>query len=121
MMTRTVGDVMSSVNPIVPADAELRDAIVSMTEYGFGCVTVVDGEGGLVGVFTDGDLRRLLQANGRDVLDRRMGDLQYSAPISIETGARLNEADELFHRHKVDNLLVTDQGRPVGMLDIQDL
>jgi TalC/MipB family fructose-6-phosphate aldolase len=121
MLTRAVGDVMSSVNPTVPADAELRDAIVSMTEYGFGCITVVSDGGTLVGVFTDGDLRRLLQANGRDVLDRRMGDLSYDAPISIERGARLNEADELFHRHKVDNLLVVDQGRPVGMLDIQDL
>ena len=121
MITRTVGDVMSSVNPTVLADTELRDAIVSMTEYGFGCVTVVDGEGNLVGVFTDGDLRRLLQANGRDVLDRRMSDLPYGTPISIERGVRLNEADELFHRHTVDNLLVTDRGRPVGMLDIQEL
>ncbi len=121
MMTRTVGDVMSSVNPTVPADTVLRDAIVNMTEYGFGCVTVVNEGGDLVGVFTDGDLRRLLQANGRDVLDRRMGDLTYGTAISIERGARLSEADELFHQHKVDNLLVVDQGRPAGMLDIQDL
>jgi TalC/MipB family fructose-6-phosphate aldolase len=121
MMTRTVGDVMSSINPTVRSDSELSDAIVSMTEYGFGCVTVVDDEGDLVGVFTDGDLRRLLQANGRDVLGRRMADLSYGTPISIERTARLNEADELFHRHKVDNLIVLDRGRPVGMLDIQDL
>jgi TalC/MipB family fructose-6-phosphate aldolase len=121
MVTKSVGDVMSSVNPLVSLDTELRDAIVKMTEYGFGCVTVVDGEGELVGVFTDGDLRRLLQGNGRDVLDRRMRDLDYGTAISIEASARLNEASELFHRHKVDNLLVLERGRPAGMLDIQDL
>jgi TalC/MipB family fructose-6-phosphate aldolase len=121
MMTRTVGEVMNSINPLVTGDTRLRDAIVSMTEYGFGCVTVVDGSGELLGVFTDGDLRRLLQGNGRDVLDRRMGDLEYGTPIHVERGAKLNEASELFHRHKVDNLLVMDHGRPAGMLDIQDL
>jgi len=121
MMTRTVGDVMNSINPLVTGDTRLRDAIVSMTEYGFGCVTVVDGSGELLGVFTDGDLRRLLQGNGRDVLDRRMGDLAYGTPIHVERSAKLNEASELFHRHKVDNLLVLDHGRPAGMLDIQDL
>jgi len=121
MMTRTVGEVMNSINPLVTDDTRLRDAIVSMTEYGFGCVTVVDGSGELRGVFTDGDLRRLLQGNGRDVLDRRMGDLEYGTPIHVERSAKLNEASELFHRHKVDNLLVMDHGRPAGMLDIQDL
>jgi signal-transduction protein with cAMP-binding, CBS, and nucleotidyltransferase domain len=72
-------------------------------------------------VFTDGDLRRLLQRNGRDALERTMGELDYGEPITVEKGARLNEASELFHRHKVDNLLVVERGRPAGMLDIQDL
>ena len=121
MLTKSVRDVVSSVNPLVTADMELREAIVHMTEYGFGCITVVDADGTLVGVFTDGDLRRLLQHNGRDVLDRRMSDLDYADPITVDAGARLNEASQLFHRHKVDNLLVLDHGRPVGMLDIQDL
>jgi TalC/MipB family fructose-6-phosphate aldolase len=121
MLTKSVGDVMSSVNPLVTRDTELREAIIKMTEFGFGCVTVIDEDGGLVGVFTDGDLRRLLQRNGRDVLDGRMGDLEYGTAISIDSSARLNEASELFHRHKVDNLLVLDHGRPAGMLDIQDL
>jgi len=121
MLTKSVGDVMNSVNPLVTHDTDLRDAIVKMTEYGFGCVTVIDDDGGLVGVFTDGDLRRLLQRNGRDVLDQRMGDLEYGSAISVDSSARLNEASELFHRHKVDNLLVLEHGRPAGMLDIQDL
>lgn len=121
MMTKTVGDVMGSDNPVVPEDTEIRDAIVKMTEHGYGCITVVDGTGGIRGVFTDGDLRRLLQRDGRDVLDRKLSDLPYGTPVTIEASARLNDASELFHRHKVDTLLVVDGGRPVGMLDIQDL
>ncbi len=121
LVTKTVGEVISSVNPLVEEAADLQQAIVKMTECGFGCVTVIDGAGGVRGVFTDGDLRRLLEREGRDVLSHRMSDFDYKDPISIEAGARLTEASELFHRHKVDTLLVTEKGKPVGMLDIQDL
>lgn len=121
LMTKTVADVMSSVNPLVDAETTVQDAIVKMTEFGFGCVTVVNGDGSLAGVFTDGDLRRLLEKDGRDVLNTSMADLVYKQPISVEAGALLNVAEELFHSHKVDNLLVVRAGKPVGMLDIQDL
>jgi len=121
LMTKAVSDVMSSVNPVVDSETPVQDAIVKMTEFGFGCVTVVNADGSLVGVFTDGDLRRLLEKNGRDVLSRRMADLAFQEPISVEAGALLSEAEELFHRHKVDNLLVVRDDDPVGMLDIQDI
>jgi TalC/MipB family fructose-6-phosphate aldolase len=121
LLTKTVADVMSSVNPLVDSETTLQEAIVKMTEYGFGCVTVVNGDGSLSGVFTDGDLRRLLEKNGREVLSRRMADLVYREPISVEAGTLLQRAEELFHEHKVDNLLVLRSGAPVGMLDIQDL
>lgn len=121
LVTKTVADVMSSVNPLVEAETKVQDAIVKMTEFGFGCVTVVDGDGSLMGVFTDGDLRRLLERDGRDVLTRTMAQLDYKDPIQVEAGALLNVAEDLFHRHKVDNLLVVRGSTPVGMLDIQDL
>jgi len=121
LMTTTVGEVMSSVNPVVPETTGLQEAIVLMTEYGFGCVTVVDGDGAIKGLFTDGDLRRLMEKEGRDILQHRMSDFDYQKPLSVERGELLGVAAEQFHTHKVDNLLVTEQGRPVGMLDIQDL
>jgi TalC/MipB family fructose-6-phosphate aldolase len=121
LVTKTVGDVMSSVNPLVNAEMSVQDAIVKMTEFGFGCVTVVNGDGSLLGVFTDGDLRRLLERNGRDILGRKMAQLEYRQPITVEVSDLLQRAEELFHEHKVDNLLVMRGGRPVGMIDIQDL
>jgi transaldolase len=121
LITTKVKDVIRNVNPVVKADTALADAIVKMTEYGYGCVTVVNASGQLVGVFTDGDLRRRIQAEGRDVLNHKIGDFQYKQPISVDANSLLNEAADVFKKNNVDTLLVTDGGKPVGMLDIQDI
>ncbi|NIA09102.1 MAG: CBS domain-containing protein [Nitrospiraceae bacterium] len=121
LMTVRVKDAMSSTNPIVSADTDLKDAIVKMTEYGFGCIVIVGSGGETLGVFTDGDLRRLLQKEGRDVLKYKMSDFQYKPPLSIGSQEFLFKASELFKTHKVDNLLVVEDNRPVGLLDIQDI
>jgi len=121
LMTVKVKNVVDSVNPTVTDDTPLVDAIVKMTEFGFGAVTVVKKDGTLVGVFTDGDLRRKIQQEGRDVLKKNLKDFEYGKPVSIEGDALLNEASALFKKFNVDTLLVTDNGKPVGMLDIQDM
>ena len=121
LMTVPVKNAINGTNPVVPASANLKDAIVKMTEYGFGCVTVVDADGSLKGVFTDGDLRRMLQNEGEHILSKQMGDLTYKTPISIEANVLLNEAAQLFKKMNIDTILVTQDGKPYGMLDIQDL
>jgi len=121
LMTVKVKDALNGINPTVTAETPLMDAIVKMTEYGFGAVTVVKKDGSIVGVFTDGDLRRKIQAEGRDVLKKNIGDFEYKAPISVESNALLNDASTIFKKTNVDTILVTDGGKPVGMLDIQDL
>jgi TalC/MipB family fructose-6-phosphate aldolase len=120
LMTVRVKDVLNSKNPIVSADTSVTDALVKMTEYGFGSITVTK-DNKVVGVFTDGDLRRKLQEDGREVLTKKIGEFQYKEPVSIDADALLNEAADLFKKTKVDTILVTDAGKPVGMLDIQDL
>jgi len=121
LMTVKVKEAINDVNPLVDADTKLKDAIVKMTSYGFGCVTVTKNGGALVGVFTDGDLRRLLQSEGEHILDKKMGDISYKSPASIDANALLNDAVSIFKEKKIDTILVTDEGKPVGMLDIQDL
>ncbi len=120
LMTVRVKDILNSKNPIVSADTSVTDALVKMTEYGFGSITVTK-DNKVVGVFTDGDLRRKLQEDGREVLTKKIGEFQYKEPVSIDADALLNEAADLFKKTKVDTILVTDAGKPVGMLDIQDL
>src|SRR4030095_4110338 len=96
LMTVKVKDAINNINPIVDSETKLKDAIVKMTGYGFGCVTVTQNGGSLVGVFTDGDLRRLLQAEGEHILDKKMSDISYKSAISIDANALLNDAVSLF-------------------------
>lgn len=121
LMTVRVKEALNGANPLVAADTNLKDAIVKMTEYGYGAITVTNGDGSVKGVFTDGDLRRLLQKEGEHILGKKLGDMEYKAPISIDGNALLNDAAALFKKMSVDTILVTENGKPTGMLDIQDL
>ena len=106
LMTTRVKDVLSARNPIVSVNESLTDALVKMTESGFGCVSVTDDSGKLVGAFTDGDLRRLIEKEGKDGLQKNMGDFDYNPPITIDGNALLNEATQIFHERNVDNIIV---------------
>ena len=121
LMTVRVKEAINGINPLVKADTNLKDAIVKMTEFGFGCITVINDDGSLKGVFTDGDLRRLLQKDGEHILSKKIGSLEYKTPISIDANALLNEAQGVFKKMNVDTVLVLEDGKPAGMLDIQDL
>jgi CBS domain-containing protein len=121
LLTTRVKDVIHPVNPIVDGNLSVTDALIKMTEFGFGCAIVSNGNGSVLGVFTDGDLRRKIQEEGRDFLTHKMKDLKYKAPISIEADALLMDASELFRKTNVDTIMVTQDGAPIGMLDIQDL
>ncbi len=121
LMTVKVKDVLSGKNPLVTLEDKIADALVKMTESGFGCVGVVDANGKLVGTFTDGDLRRLVEAEGHQGIDKKMGDLSYKPPITIDGNALLHHASRLLHEKGVDNLMVLNGDEVVGQLDIQDV
>lgn len=121
LMTVRVKEAANGINPLVSADDTLQSALVKMTGYGFGAVTVTNADGSVKGVFTDGDIRRLLQNDGEQILSKKMGDMLYGTPISVDANALLNDAAGIFKKTNVDTILVTENGMPVGMLDIQDL
>jgi transaldolase len=121
LMTMKVYEAINGINPVVSGNTNVKDAIVKMTEFGFGAIVVADADLQIKGVFTDGDLRRHLQTEGSLILDKKLGDLTYKTPVSIEGNVLLNDAASLFKKTNVDTILVTDNGKPIGMLDIQDL
>lgn len=121
LMTLRVKDVIRKDNPIVHFKDTVLNAIVQMTESGFGAVAVLNRKEEIEGVFTDGDLRRNLKKTGRSILSKKMSEFPYKTPVSIEGDALLHDAALLFKSMKIDNILVTQNGVVAGMLDIQDL
>lgn len=122
LMTTKVKQLVRAQNPTCAASETLNGALVKMTESRLGTVTIVDGGGGVAGVFTDGDLRRRLQSDGREILDKPLAEIGFSQnPVSISQDALLDEAVKLFKRHEIDSIVVVDGTRPTGVLDIQDL
>lgn len=121
LMTKTVKSAMRAVNPSVSESLTIPEAIIKMTDFGFGCVTVLNADGSLKGVFTDGDLRRLIGSKGDAIMTSKLSDLDFGTPKSIDASALLKDASDMFKQTHVDTLLITENGAPIGMLDIQDL
>jgi TalC/MipB family fructose-6-phosphate aldolase len=122
LMTVRVRDVIRDSNPVCEASETLQSAMVKMTESRLGTVTLVDTKGAVAGVFTDGDLRRKLQSGGRNILDKKLSEIGFSAnPITVEADALLNDAVKVFKSKEVDSIIVVDGKKPVGVLDVQDL
>lgn len=116
-----VGEVVNGRNPFVNIKANVKDALREMSRGGMGAVALVDDTGTLKGVFTDGDLRRMMENEGEKALVKSISELPLKQPITIDADAFLAEAQAIFRERKIDNLLVTQNGRLLGMLDIQDL
>ena len=119
--TTLVKDVLRDINPQVRLSDTILDAVVQMSQGGLGAVAVLNEQSEVIGVFTDGDLRRLLQGDGKDILTMKLSDLKFKQPISVEANAYLKDAAQILKDKRIDNLLVLDNGKLIGMLDIQDL
>jgi arabinose-5-phosphate isomerase len=108
--------------PRVAADATLSEALVEMSRKRLGMTAIVDGDGRLLGLFTDGDLRRALDDHEVDVRNTRIADVMTRSPKTIGSDALAVEAAQLMEAHKIGGLLVIDaDSRVVGALNIHDL
>jgi len=118
-----VGDIMRSGerNAIASQGLSVKDALMVMTRARSGSLSVVDGKGKLVGVFTDGDFRRCM-AEDTDLLGRPLRSVMTRRPIWIREDALAAEALKVFDERNIDDLIVVNSKRePVGLVDSQDL
>lgn len=107
--------------PQVSASALLSEALMEISRKRMGMTAVVDAAGRLVGIFTDGDLRRTLDA-GADVRGTRIDEVMTRSPRTILPDALAVEAAKLMETHKISGLIVTDaEQRVLGALNIHDL
>ena len=107
---------------IAPRNVTVQEALLIMTRAKSGCVCVVGKTGKLLGVFTDGDLRRLMASSGDALLKQLLSTVMTAKPTTIRDTALAVEALKIFHARKIDDLIVINAKRePVGLVDSQDL
>lgn len=104
--------------PLKPVGTRMSDAMVEMTSKGFGCVGIVDGRGQIVGIVTDGDLRRHMRP---DLMTALVDDVMTKNPKTIDRDTLAGEALELLNSSKITALIVTDANKPVGIVHLHDL
>lgn len=118
-----VEDIMrkGKANPVVSEDARVKDVLYAITEARAGAASVVDKRGRLSGIFTDGDLRRHLEAD-TDLSVRKVKEVMTKNPVTIQPQKLAIEALRILEEKKIDELPVVDKNRkPAGMLDVQDV
>ncbi len=105
---------------IVPEETKMHDALVEMTKKSFGCVGVINKNGQLVGIITDGDLRRHME---NDILSKTAAEIMSSNPLVIEADTLMSEAVALMNGRGITGIFVvntTDDRHPVGFIHIHD-
>ncbi|KAB2898045.1 MAG: KpsF/GutQ family sugar-phosphate isomerase [Burkholderiaceae bacterium] len=118
-----VSDVMRSGAdvPRVAPEASFSELMREMSAKGLGASAVVDGDGAVLGVFTDGDLRRRIEA-GADLREATARAVMHAGPRTIAPDALAADAAELMERHGITSVLVVDADRTlVGVVHIRDL
>lgn len=118
-----IDDVMATGNrvPKVLPEIPLKDAIMEMTSKRFGATSVIDGEDKLLGIITDGDVRRLIERQ-KDLWDLRAEEIMTPAPITVKVGAMAADAFNLMKIQAINTLLVVDaEKHVVGIVHIHDL
>jgi arabinose-5-phosphate isomerase len=105
--------------PIKPLGTGMSDALVEMTSKGFGCVGIVDPRGAIVGIVTDGDLRRHMRRP--DLMTAVVDDVMTRNPKTIRGDLLASEALEILNSSKITALIVTEANRPVGIVHLHDI
>ncbi len=115
-----VSDIMHQGDslPLMNFTANMSDALLLMTEKSFGCVGITDDEGNLIGIFTDGDLRRNLDNN---LFTKLVGDIMTRNPKTVLPNSLASAALEQINSSNITALFVVQEKKPIGIVHIHDL
>ncbi|OCL25386.1 hypothetical protein U472_13625 [Orenia metallireducens] len=119
----TVADVLNvrESNPIVIEELTLKETLFEMTSSRMGAINVINNEGELVGIITDGDIRRELEKNS-DLLTMKAKEVMTKDPVVITAERLAVEALKLMEDKEINDLpIIDDKGNPIGIVNFQDL
>jgi arabinose-5-phosphate isomerase len=116
---RTAGDLMHANTelPLVDQAASMPQTLLVMTEKRFGCAGVIDNGGRLLGIITDGDLRRHMG----DLMGHKAGEIMTAGPATASPSMLAGEALKIMNDRRITVLFVLQEGQPVGILHVHDL
>ena len=119
-MLKFVRDIMHTGDaiPLAVLGTPMSEAIVEMSAKGFGCVGIIDASGTLVGIITDGDLRRHMRP---DLLQARVEEVMTRSPKTVRPDQLASEALEIINSSKITALIAAEAGKPVGIVHFHDL
>ncbi len=119
-LLKQVADLMHSGDtvPLAALGTKMSNAILEMSAKGLGCIGITDARGDLVGIITDGDLRRHMRNN---LLDSTVDEVMTRKPKTVRPDQLISETLELLNAMKVTALFVVDGGKPVGVIHVHDL
>ncbi len=119
-MLKFVRDIMRTGDdmPMVRMGTRMSDALVVMTAKSLGCVVIAGADGRLTGIITDGDLRRHMSTN---LLDLPVEEIMTREPKTVRPDQLASEALELLNASKKTQLIVAEQGKPIGVVHVHDL
>ncbi len=117
-----VDDIMHTGDalPSIFKDATLPEALLEMTAKRLGFTTVLDRDNMLIGVFSDGDLRRTIET-GHDLRDQKITEVMTPGGTTIPKGVLAAKAIRIMEEKRINALVVVDDGKPIGVLNMHDL
>jgi arabinose-5-phosphate isomerase len=119
----TVGDIMGNGEnmPLTRLDSTVKDALFEITSKGYGATIIVDDEGELRGIFTDGDLRRIMEKRGTGAIDLPVGEGMTRTPRTIEPERLASEALRVMERLEISVLIAVKDDKPAGIIHLHEL
>ena len=118
----TVGDVMKKKNlPIISSQATIKEVIQKISEGKLGLVVIIDNNK-IIGIITDGDIRRTMESREKDFFNLKAEDLMSNHPKLIYESDKLISASNIMSQHKINSLLVVNESNDlVGVVQVYDL
>jgi len=129
-LTLKVSDLLrgEETNPRVSVNCAFREALTAITKFKLGGVSIVDDEGKLCGIITDGDVRRLMErwtGTVEELMNTKVSEIMTKTPTIISADELASKALELMENHKPRPIfllpVVDSAGKPVGMIHLHDL
>ena len=107
--------------PTIPADADVKEIIHRISDHRLGLAIVLDADRSIIGIVTDGDIRRAMENNEQAFFTLTAADFPTKTPKTVAPDARLAEAERLMNHHKINTLLVAEETQLRGVIQIYDI